>query len=347
MIAADVWHYDGRNANKWRPRLMGDAQSFRLINEDWKAGPYLWTDLIALDTAGPDAVVGHRSEPGWRIGFEGEIPAEVAALLPHRQRYGGIIDRVGLWQASAAFAVVAALVVFAVIRAPNWIAPMIPQSWEDKMGDAMVGDFGGRFCHSKEGDAALRALVAQMDPDKQARSIEVANIPMVNAIALPGRRVILFDGLIKQAETPDEVAGVLAHELGHVEHRHTLTAMLRQMGLSVILGGLDGAGGAHLNALLGLSFSRDAEHEADMSAIGRMKAANVSPAGTAAFFKRMDKPLWKEDAREKESGAEREAGNRVEQATNWLASHPSSKSRYDLFIGAVEKWHEYRPALSR
>jgi len=359
MIDVPVWHYDGRNANKWQPRLAGDSQSFRLIGEGWEAGPYQWADLVALDVAGADAVFGHADEQGWRLGFAGDIPVDIIALLPRRQRYGGIIDHIGLGKASVVFACIAALAVFVVVKAPGWLAPFVPQSWEDNMGDAMVGDFGGRFCHSKEGDAALKALVAKLDPDARARSIEVANIPMVNAIALPGRRIILFDGLIKGAGSSDEVAGVLGHELGHVEHRHTLTALMRQLGLSVVLGGMDSTGGSQISTLLGLNFSREAEHEADLSALERMKSANISPRGTAAFFKRMgrvktdegrsgdDKPASEgakpADAEKKSDSVSIE---KIEQVTSWLASHPSSRSRYELFQNAAVKGHDYAPALS-
>ncbi len=346
MIDALVWHYDGRNANKWQPRLIGDSAGFRLIGEGWEAGPYHWADLVALDNAGPDAAFGHKGEPGWRIGFTGrDIPADVAALLPRPARYGGFIDRTGLWGASAALACVAAAILFVGVKAPGWVAPFVPRSWEDSLGDAMVGDFGGRYCHTPAGDAALRKLTGKMDPRGEARSIEVANIGMVNAIALPGRRVILFNGLVEQAGSPDEVAGVLGHELGHVEHRHTLTALMRQLGLSVILGGLDGSGGAYLNTMLGLNFSREAEHEADMAAIGSLKAANVSPGPTAAFFERLGGKAEGKDKTEPTNKAGAQESD-AEEMTGWLASHPSSKSRRALFEGAVEKGRRYEAALT-
>lgn len=349
MIEANVWHYDGRNANRWQPRLLGDSDGFRLIGDDWEAGPYRWADLVALDNAGPDAAFGHVAEQGWRLGFAGDVPADVAALLPQRPRYGGFIDRVGLWRASAALACVAALVLFVGIMAPGWVAPFVPQSWEDNLGDAMVGDFGGRYCHTPEGDAALRALVGKIDPEGHARSIEVANIRMVNAIALPGRRIILFTDLVEKAESPDEVAGVLGHELGHVEHRDTLTALMRQLGLSVILGGLDGSGGTYLNTALGLSFSREAEHQADLAALDSLKAANISPRPTAAFFQRLGGVPDKEDKKTSDQKAKGDADStrdRIEQATGWLASHPTSRSRYELFDDAAEKGHSYTSALT-
>ncbi len=141
MIESEVWHYDGRNANRWRPRLVGDAASFRLIGEGWESGPWAWADVRALDNAGRDAVFGHAAEPGWRIGFaDGLIPEEIKPLLPKRARYGGFIDRIGLGKASVVLSLVAAAALFVGLKAPGWLAPLMPQSWEDRQGDAMVGD---------------------------------------------------------------------------------------------------------------------------------------------------------------------------------------------------------------
>ncbi|MFO1260527.1 MAG: M48 family metallopeptidase [Sphingomonadaceae bacterium] len=344
-VEAEVWHYDGRNANRWQPRLMGDATAFSLIGEGWESGPYAWADLQVLDHAGADAIFQLKGMPGWRIGFPGgAMPDEIAALLPHKLRYGGFIDRIGLWWASLVLACGAALAVFIGVSAPGWLAPLVPQSFEDNLGDAMVGDFGGHLCATPQGDAALTSLAARMDPQGKARSIEVANIPMVNAIALPGRRIVIFDGLLQQAKSPDEVAGVLGHELGHVAHRDTMAALLRQLGLSVVLGGMNGTAGSNINALLSLSYGREAEHEADLTAIAKMRAANVSPLPTADFFKRMAPALPKQDkAKDKDAANTLE---KAEEAMSWFASHPSSTSRTALFAKAYDKKHSYQPALA-
>lgn len=327
-----LWHYDGVSAVRRQVLLISAMPGFHLeeSGSGWTGVPVAWSDLTVIGAEKGRSAYGHRAIPGWRMGFAGEAPAEIASHLPKAERYGRWIDRFGFWPAAGVFTVVAALVVWAALEAPGWIAPHIPRSWENRMGDAMVGDFGGRFCHTKAGDAALRALVTRIDPKGEARDVAIANIPLVNAVTLPGGRIILFDGLVQQAGTADEVAGVLGHELGHVRHRDTVAGLVRQLGLSVVLGGFGGSGGGYLNSVLALSYGRDAEAAADGVAIDQMQQAAISPARTADFFKRI--------------GGEGEAG-REGQAMTWLSSHPLSTERRKRFAAAVEPGVRYRPAL--
>ena len=158
---------------------------------------------------------------------------------------------------------------------------------------------------------------------------------MLNAVALPGGNVILFDGLLKQARSPDEVAGVLAHEIGHVREKHVMQALLRQMGLAVVLGGVDGNSGAMVNNLLAMSYSRDAEAEADAHSMRMLGNANISPVGTASFFDRLSQL----------DGSEGAVKYNVE-ITSYLSSHPLSASRKDAFEKSIVKGKNYKPALT-
>lgn len=328
--AESAWHYDGRNANRWRPRIVPEEGGFRLVGDGWESGPYAWGDLAPIAAPDGRSVYGLKQESGWRLGFDGPPPAGIAPLLPAASRYGGIFDRFGLVRAAGVCAAVAAALVVVGLKAPGWIAPHIPLAWEERLGDAMVGDFGGRLCRTPEGTRALTRLVARVDPGHSARTISVANIPIVNAITLPGGRVILFDGLLQQARSGDEVAGVLGHELGHVRHRDTLTALVRQLGLSVILGGFSGNVGGYVNGLLSLSYGRDAERAADSNAIEALAAADISPLDTAGFFRRLGSAEPKGD---------------IAAATGWISTHPLSDERRARFETGFERGRIYTPAL--
>ncbi|MCW2393653.1 MULTISPECIES: M48 family metallopeptidase [unclassified Sphingobium] len=326
-----IWHYDGTSATRHHPVLEWTAETFTLRWGLNKSGPHRWGDLVPVDGSGGRSIYGLRGQHGWRLGFTGAPPQDFAIHLPLPARYGRWIDRVGLWRALALFAVIAAGVVYAVLRAPDWIAPHVPLSWEQRLGDAMIGDFGGRLCQTPQSRAALDKLQRKLGEDVPIRRIGIANVTMVNAVALPGGHILLFDQLIQDAQSSDEVAGILAHEIGHVRNRDTMTALIRQFGLSIVLGGFGGDLGNTANGLLSLSYGRDAERAADSYSIGALQKADISPLPTAAFFKRL-------------GGGD--GGEQIERAANLMASHPISAERRKAFEASARKGHRYEAALT-
>lgn len=284
-----VGHYDGVSGVRRRPALVADGAGFRLVEPGRSDGPFAFADLVGHGSIGGHAQFGLKGRPGWRIDIAEPVPVALAARLPGAVRYGGWFDRLGLWPAAIACAAVAALVIVGLSRAPRVAARLIPASVERQIGAAMVGDFGNRTCAAPAGKAALDRLVARMGGDAATADIRVVNVDMVNAVTLPGGHVLLFEGLVKRAASPDEVAGVLAHELGHVANRDVLASLIRQLGLSVVLGGLGGDVGGWVNALLAAGYSREAEGAADGYAIAMLRDARISPVGIAGFFGRLAK----------------------------------------------------------
>ena len=325
-----VWHYDGISALRREPDLVADGDTFRLVEGDGSEGPYRFADLVAGDAVDGNAIFGLKGSTGWRIGFPGGVPADLAPRLPVPTRYGRLIDRIGLWPAAALCAIFAAIAVALFLMTPALVARAVPPSVERKLGDMMAGDFGDRNCAGANGPQALAALVARIDPGDRNVRVSVVNLPIVNAVTLPGGRIVLFDGLVKAAASPDEVAGVIAHELGHVRHRDVLESLLRQLGLSVLLGGLDGHVGGYTNALLASAYSRDAEARADGYAIDALAQAQISPLPTARFFRRL-------------SAGEDSRG--IGRFTAYLSTHPMSQDRAARFIAAAKLHHGDRPVL--
>jgi hypothetical protein len=322
-----VWHYDGVTALRRRAavRVIGDDL---LLEEDGAATRYPLADLVPGEAGSAAASFGLRGRPGWRITFDAAMPPDLAARLPQARRYGGWIDRVGLWKAAAVCAAGAAAVVAVVVHTPTLVARMVPASVERRLGELMVGDFGRKGCIDPAGRRALAALVKRVAPGEGEIEVDVVKMPMVNAVTLPGGRVVIFDGLIQAARSPDAVAGVIGHEVGHVRHRDVMETLLRQMGLSVVLGGLDGRVGGYTNALLGASYSRDAERRADETAIDLLGSAHLSPEPTAAFFD----TLGKEEAKDPGLLA-------------YVASHPASRERAARFRHSAVRGQAVTPAL--
>jgi predicted Zn-dependent protease len=123
--------------------------------------------------------------------------------------------------------------------------------------------------------------------------VVVVDWDLLNAFAVPGEQIVLTHGLIKKADGPDEIAGVLAHEMGHGLEMHPETALVRALGLSAAADLMfGGTGGTIANVgivLAQLSYSRDAERAADTRGLQILKRAGISPQGLAQFFKRVMK----------------------------------------------------------
>jgi Zn-dependent protease with chaperone function len=326
-----VFHYDGLSALRREPLFVADGTTFRLVEDAREDGPYPLADLIAGDVVAGEASYGLKDRTGWRIVFRAGVPADLAPMLPAPARYGRLIDRIGLWPAAAVSAVFAVAAVALFLMSPALIARAVPRSVERQLGDMMAGDFGGQTCAGPGGSQALAALVARVDPADPDVRVSAVNLPIVNAVTLPGGRIVLFDGLIQAAASPEEVAGVVAHEIGHVRHRDVLESLLRQVGLSVLLGGLDGHVGGYTNALLASAYSRGAEARADGYAINALAQAQISPLPTARFFKRLS-------AQEGDGG--------IGRFTAYLSTHPMSRDRAARFIAAAKGHHADRPVLA-
>ena len=114
-----------------------------------------------------------------------------------------------------------------------------------------------------------------------------------NAFALPGGKVFLLDALLQRAQNADEVAGILAHELGHVHYRHSMRMLIQTGGTSFLLGLLlgDVTGGSAVifaaRSVLQASHSREAEQEADDFAAAIMQKLGRSPLPMAELLFRI------------------------------------------------------------
>ncbi|MDG5747956.1 M48 family metallopeptidase [Qipengyuania sp. XHP0207] len=290
------------------------------------------SDLEFGEARSETIIYRRASEPDFRLTLPAAMPPGLSRHLPEKQVYGGWIDRVGLGRAAVGFGLVSIAAVALFMTAPDWLGPRVPESWERNLGQAMIGDFGGRLCSTPDGDAALAKLLDEVDPAQTQVNARVANIDMVNAVALPGAQVLLFDGIIQQAESPEELAGVLAHEVGHVRERHVMTALLRQFGMSVLLAGANTGVGDTVFGLAAMGYTRDAEREADRYARARLAESNISPLGAAGFFERMAE----------EYGDDGESNAVV----GWLASHPAAGERARDFRNAAREGADYPPVLS-
>lgn len=201
-----------------------------------------------------------------------------------------------------------ALMLFVIVPGlANMLAPLIPMPREVAYGKTVVSQMerimgggtraGGLACTHPDGVAALKKMEARLIDGREmayALEIKVFDHKMVNAFAAPGGQIVLLRGLIEKARSPDEVAAVLAHEIGHVEARDVTRNALRVAGtaglLSLLFGDFSGGAAAVAVAehMLNTSYTREAEAAADRFAADMLREARVDVAALARFFEALD-----------------------------------------------------------
>ncbi len=209
--------------------------------------------------------------------------------------------RIAGWSLATAAAILG-MAWFGMPLLADRLSASIPYAWEAPIGAALDPQLRGMFgtaCEAPEGVAALRLLVARL---QTVARLPIAPEPVVlrstvpNAFAIPGGRVYVLSALLAAAATPDEFAGILAHELGHVSHRDGLRRLIRDGGTSFLVGlmfgDVTGAGAVLVagRAVLSAAYSRADEEAADAFAVTVMHGLGRPTAPTGALLQRITGP---------------------------------------------------------
>lgn len=150
----------------------------------------------------------------------------------------------------------------------------------------------------------------------------IKNDSILNAFCTPGGYIYVYTGLMKYLDSEDELAGVLGHEMGHADLRHSTRQMTKLYGIQTVLDYLAGDRKLIKNLatnIIGLKFSRANEAEADDASVRFLCPTNYNAAGGAKFFEKIEK-----------AGTSR--------APEWLSTHPSPEHR-------IEHYHNVKTSL--
>jgi predicted Zn-dependent protease len=254
-----------------------------------------------------------------------ELAGKARHLRRRDHRHRDTLRRAIIW--IAALVAVVAGFIFGLPYAAEPIASAIPLKWEESLGRAVRRQAvtllanNARTCTGNpEASAALHRLIARLAGTVKTRyrfRVVVVDHKLVNAFAAPGGYVIVFRGLIDKSRTPEGFAGVLAHEMGHVIERHPTEAIIKAVGLGVVLGvfvgdtsSIGGAAADFASTLVNKSYGRSAEREADRLGVTMLNRADIRGDGLADFF------TWVAKKEGTRNGL-----------SSFLATHPSSRER--------------------
>jgi Zn-dependent protease with chaperone function len=204
-----------------------------------------------------------------------------------------------------------------------WIASALagrfPLSYEKSIGDQTFNAMKNDFDVDVKKTAYINDFFTQMNvPSKYNIQIVVVKGDVVNAFALPGGRIVVYEKLINQLGSYPELAALLAHEFTHVENRHTIKTLFRQLGsrifLSLVLGDATAVGGIIINNaddLKSLSYSRALEKEADDNGARLLADRKIDCDGFVRLFQVLIR-----ETNEAES-------------SEWISSHPNLNNRIE------------------
>lgn len=213
----------------------------------------------------------------------------------------------------------------------------LPTKVDQKIGE-FAGenmDHGGSEVHDaeivepvEEIVAILEAAVRKVDGRDWEFDVHVIDADIENAYALPGGYIVVYTGLLEEMERPEQLAGVLAHEMAHVTERHGLERIVKMVGLTVmvdvLLGDVEGMialAAEFLSVSTINAYSREAETEADLKGLVFLQEAQIDPRGLIEFF----------------STLEDLDGDVAGMIPEWASTHPDHQARIEAIEEQIDK----------
>lgn len=241
-------------------------------------------------------------------------PASITAQLGQwKQRKTGIKLVWGTVLSLAIFCCISTFAIWLNYDATlGWIASHISPKQEKALGESVLSQFKSDHVFISEGQALK--VVEEIGDSLSKGSLydyqwHIISDPSINAFALPGGIIVVNSGLIENTDHANELAAVLAHEIQHVERRHSLKSLLNSLGVAlgliVVLGDAGIATALIAHQMGNLYFSREKEEEADTLAYELLSASNINPAGIIDLLNKL-KPA-----------------DEAPKVASWLSSHPN------------------------
>jgi Zn-dependent protease with chaperone function len=316
MPSGAAIYFDGSTSARHKVVVEATEQGLRILDADRHAlDSWPYAELRRVEA--PDGVLrlGRSSET-----LLARLEVRDRALAAAIEDRAETLDRTGAAErrlrrkvvglSLVAVVSLSATAIFGVPALTSQLMPLVPMSVERKLGAAVdkevratldTHNLGPAFeCGTGDSEIAGRRALDKLVGELTAAArlpvplrVDVVRRPDLNAFALPGGHIYVYEGLIDKAETPDELAGVLAHEMGHLAHRDGTRTALQTAGLSFLFGMMLGdfvGGGAVVIAartVLKSSYSRQVEAQADTYSVALISKIGGDPHALAVILARL------------------------------------------------------------
>ncbi len=169
-------------------------------------------------------------------------------------------------------------------------------------------------------DSIVDKICANNKIDRQKIKLHLLEKDEVNAFALPNGHLLIYSGLITASDNQEELSGVICHEIAHIENKHVMQKLVKEVGLSVLISMATGNEGSTMiketaRMLSSTAFDRRLEKEADIKAVDYLINAKINPEPFADFLYKL---------------SINEASN-IEYLS-WVRTHPDTKERAEYII---------------
>jgi len=153
----------------------------------------------------------------------------------------------------------------------------------------------------------------------------------VNAFALPDNNLVIYTGIVDYSKSPEELAGVMAHEIAHIAKGHVMQHLIREIGFATLttLVGNATAGAEVLRTITSTAYSRSMENEADKTAVLFLQNSGINPAGLADLLYRLSTEE-----------------NEYLRYLSFISTHPNSEDRARRILSMIDLDKTYEPVLS-
>lgn len=168
--------------------------------------------------------------------------------------------------------------------------------------------------------------------DTASINVHLVNRDIINAFAMPGGHLVVYTGLFKKCKSAEQLAGIMGHEIAHIQEKHVTKKLIKEVGLSVLVaitgGNVEGVK-AVIEHLSSVAYDRKLEKEADLKSIEYLNAANINPVGLAEFMEELDK-----------------MDGELPEELGWFSTHPKSKERAKYIRKKVNSINKKYPPLN-
>ena len=295
--------------------------------------------VVARWPIGEIVVLGDGSHEGAppvvRMGGEARLVLEdpeqrrqLAALMPHLAALAEVPTSAGrrIAMLGASLAVLIAMFWGIVDYGTEYAAPWLPYNLQVRLGQTVYEELVADKdeCHGKRGLAVINELandLARAAGYPHEVTVHVIEGGPVNAFTLPGGILVFYSDLFEQAKNSSQVAGVLAHEIGHVVHHHPVKGVVRAYGLDLLAKLVSGGYSDFLNTLtsggnilLAMRNGRAFERKADATGVALLEKLGLRADGVSGFFEQM---------------LEKEPKDAASVAGIW-SSHPPTRERIEM-----------------